>query len=90
VAIHVVLVHPEIHWNTGNAGRTCLSGWEIEVAARGDTIDGTAHSWSVRQSPATRYALSYHGSPRRPSQCARVRRLGDGGRTRQVTRGSIR
>ena len=21
---HVVLVHPEIHWNTGNAGRTCL------------------------------------------------------------------
>jgi len=25
VAIHVVLVHPEIHWNTGNAGRTCLA-----------------------------------------------------------------
>jgi tRNA (cytidine/uridine-2'-O-)-methyltransferase len=24
-ALHVVLVHPEIHWNTGNAGRTCLS-----------------------------------------------------------------
>jgi tRNA (cytidine/uridine-2'-O-)-methyltransferase len=24
-AIHVVLVHPEIHWNTGNAGRTCLA-----------------------------------------------------------------
>jgi tRNA (cytidine/uridine-2'-O-)-methyltransferase len=22
---HVVLVHPEIHWNTGNAGRTCLA-----------------------------------------------------------------
>ena len=21
----VVLVHPEIHWNTGNAGRTCLA-----------------------------------------------------------------
>ncbi len=21
---HVVLVHPEVHWNTGNAGRTCL------------------------------------------------------------------
>ena len=21
---HVVLVHPEIHWNTGNIGRTCL------------------------------------------------------------------
>lgn len=25
VAIHVVLVEPEIHWNTGNAGRTCLA-----------------------------------------------------------------
>jgi tRNA (cytidine/uridine-2'-O-)-methyltransferase len=25
VAIHVVLVHPEIHWNTGNAGRSCLA-----------------------------------------------------------------
>lgn len=23
--LHVVLVHPEIHWNTGNAGRTCLA-----------------------------------------------------------------
>jgi tRNA (cytidine/uridine-2'-O-)-methyltransferase len=22
---HVVLVHPEIHWNTGNAGRSCLA-----------------------------------------------------------------
>jgi tRNA (cytidine/uridine-2'-O-)-methyltransferase len=25
VELHVVLVHPEIHWNTGNAGRTCLA-----------------------------------------------------------------
>jgi tRNA (cytidine/uridine-2'-O-)-methyltransferase len=25
IATHVVLVHPEIHWNTGNAGRTCLA-----------------------------------------------------------------
>jgi tRNA (cytidine/uridine-2'-O-)-methyltransferase len=24
-ATHVVLVHPEIHWNTGNVGRTCLA-----------------------------------------------------------------
>ena len=24
-SISVVLVHPEIHWNTGNAGRTCLA-----------------------------------------------------------------
>src|SRR5262249_22671182 len=24
-AIHVVLVYPEIHWNTGNAGRTCVA-----------------------------------------------------------------
>jgi len=25
LATHVVLVNPEIHWNTGNAGRTCLA-----------------------------------------------------------------
>ena len=25
MGIHVVLLHPEIHWNTGNAGRTCLA-----------------------------------------------------------------
>jgi len=25
MGIHVVLVHPEIHWNTGNAGRSCLA-----------------------------------------------------------------
>jgi len=25
VELHVVLVEPEIHWNTGNAGRTCLA-----------------------------------------------------------------
>jgi tRNA (cytidine/uridine-2'-O-)-methyltransferase len=24
-SLHVVLVAPEIHWNTGNAGRTCLA-----------------------------------------------------------------
>ncbi|MEW6337345.1 MAG: tRNA (cytidine(34)-2'-O)-methyltransferase [Acidobacteriota bacterium] len=24
-ALHVVLVTPEIHWNTGNVGRTCLA-----------------------------------------------------------------
>jgi tRNA (cytidine/uridine-2'-O-)-methyltransferase len=23
--LHIVLVSPEIHWNTGNAGRTCLA-----------------------------------------------------------------
>ena len=25
MGIHVVLVQPEIHWNTGNAGRSCLA-----------------------------------------------------------------
>ena len=25
MSIHIALVHPEIHWNTGNAGRTCLA-----------------------------------------------------------------
>jgi tRNA (cytidine/uridine-2'-O-)-methyltransferase len=24
-ALHIVLLAPEIHWNTGNAGRTCLA-----------------------------------------------------------------
>ncbi len=24
-SLHVVLVEPEIHWNTGNVGRTCLA-----------------------------------------------------------------
>lgn len=24
-SLHVVLLEPEIHWNTGNAGRTCLA-----------------------------------------------------------------
>ena len=25
MSLHAVFVHPEIHWNTGNAGRTCLA-----------------------------------------------------------------
>jgi tRNA (cytidine/uridine-2'-O-)-methyltransferase len=25
MVLHVALVEPEIHWNTGNAGRTCLA-----------------------------------------------------------------
>jgi tRNA (cytidine/uridine-2'-O-)-methyltransferase len=25
LSLHVALVEPEIHWNTGNAGRTCLA-----------------------------------------------------------------
>jgi len=25
MSLHAVLVHPEIHWNTGNTGRTCLA-----------------------------------------------------------------
>ena len=29
LATHVVLVHPEIHWNTGNAGRSCLAAGAI-------------------------------------------------------------
>jgi tRNA (cytidine/uridine-2'-O-)-methyltransferase len=29
MSIHVVLVHPEIHWNTGNAGRTCLAAGAV-------------------------------------------------------------
>jgi tRNA (cytidine/uridine-2'-O-)-methyltransferase len=30
--LHVALVEPEIHWNTGNAGRTCLgAGAELHL-----------------------------------------------------------
>ncbi len=29
MSLHVVLVHPEIHWNTGNAGRSCLAAGAI-------------------------------------------------------------
>lgn len=29
MSIHIVLVHPEIHWNTGNAGRTCLAAGAV-------------------------------------------------------------
>jgi tRNA (cytidine/uridine-2'-O-)-methyltransferase len=32
--LHVVLVAPEIHWNTGNAGRTCLAvGAQLHLVA---------------------------------------------------------
>ena len=27
--LHVALVHPEIHWNTGNAGRSCLAAGAV-------------------------------------------------------------
>ena len=34
MATHLVLVHPEIHWNTGNAGRTCLAaGAKLHLVA---------------------------------------------------------
>jgi tRNA (cytidine/uridine-2'-O-)-methyltransferase len=29
LSIHIVLVQPEIHWNTGNAGRTCLAAGAV-------------------------------------------------------------
>jgi tRNA (cytidine/uridine-2'-O-)-methyltransferase len=29
VMLHVALVHPEIHWNTGNAGRSCLAAGAV-------------------------------------------------------------
>src|SRR5688500_18314185 len=41
LAIHVVLMHPEIHWNTGNAGRTCLAAGAVLhlVAPLGFSLD---------------------------------------------------
>ena len=39
--LHVVLVEPEIHWNTGNAGRTCLAvGAQLHLVGKlGFSID---------------------------------------------------
>jgi len=43
-AIHVVLVEPEIHWNTGNAGRTCLA-----VGARLHLVEPLGFSLDARE-----------------------------------------
>lgn len=42
--LHVVLVHPEIHWNTGNAGRTCLA-----AGARLHLVEPLGFSLAERQ-----------------------------------------
>lgn len=44
VALHVVLVAPEIHWNTGNAGRTCLA-----VGARLHLVEPLGFSLGERE-----------------------------------------
>lgn len=41
---HVVLVTPEIHWNTGNAGRTCLA-----VGARLHLVEPLGFSLDERE-----------------------------------------
>lgn len=43
-SIHVVLVSPEIHWNTGNAGRTCLA-----ACARLHLIEPLGFSLAARE-----------------------------------------
>jgi tRNA (cytidine/uridine-2'-O-)-methyltransferase len=42
--LHVVLVEPEIHWNTGNAGRTCLA-----VGAQLHLVEPLGFSLSERE-----------------------------------------
>jgi len=42
--LHVVLVSPEIHWNTGNAGRTCLA-----VGARLHLIEPLGFSLDAKE-----------------------------------------
>jgi tRNA (cytidine/uridine-2'-O-)-methyltransferase len=44
VPLHIVLVEPEIHWNTGNIGRTCLA-----VGARLHLIEPLGFSLDARQ-----------------------------------------
>ena len=53
MAIHVVLVHPEIHWNTGNAGRTCLA-----AGATLHLVEPLGFSMDDRQ--LKRAGLDYH------------------------------
>jgi tRNA (cytidine/uridine-2'-O-)-methyltransferase len=43
-ALHIVLVAPEIHWNTGNVGRTCLA-----VGAKLHLIEPLGFSLDDRQ-----------------------------------------
>jgi tRNA (cytidine/uridine-2'-O-)-methyltransferase len=59
LAIHVALVHPEIHWNTGNAGRTCLA-----AGAKLHLIEPLGFSLSERE--VKRAGLDYweHVDPR--------------------------
>ena len=59
MATHVVLVHPEIHWNTGNAGRSCLA-----VGATLHLIEPLGFSLEERQ--VKRAGLDYweHVDPR--------------------------
>ena len=50
--VHVVLVHPEIHWNTGNVGRTCVA------------LDATLHlieplGFSIDEREVRRAGLDY-------------------------------
>jgi tRNA (cytidine/uridine-2'-O-)-methyltransferase len=42
--LHVALIEPEIHWNTGNAGRTCLAlGARLHLVGRlGFSLDERA------------------------------------------------
>src|SRR3954469_527596 len=58
-SLHVVLVEPEIHWNTGNAGRTCLA-----AGARLHLIEPLGFSLEERE--VKRAGLDYweHVNPR--------------------------
>ncbi len=44
MALHVVFVEPEIHWNTGNAGRTCVA-----VGAQLHLVEPLGFSLDVRE-----------------------------------------
>ncbi|HYH06663.1 MAG TPA: tRNA (cytidine(34)-2'-O)-methyltransferase [Thermoanaerobaculia bacterium] len=59
MSLHVVLVHPEIHWNTGNAGRSCLA-----AGAQLHLIEPLGFSLSERE--VRRAGLDYweHVDPR--------------------------
>ena len=71
--VHVVLVEPEIHWNAGNAGRTCLA-----VGAQLHLVGPLGFSLDARQ--VRRAGLDYweHVQPHIwPSFAALEPQLGD-------------
>ncbi len=87
--LHVVLVEPEIHWNTGNAGRTCLAvGAQLHlVRPLGFSLDDK----EVRRAGLDYWARVNPRSGRAgPTSSARCRRWGRRSSSPRAPRGDSR